>query len=94
MLTVQPQRTLYRCQRCGFERTDECQVDADGQISEKPPLGCKPAELVSWGRISELAQAILRQIDASDKYRKPALVKKWANEITWQCSIIESMDDE
>ena len=45
------------------------------------------AQDVAWRRIYELAAAIHNIGDEK-------LVMKWANEITWQCTIIEAMNDD
>ena len=58
---------------------------------KKPPLGVKPAWMVAWSRIGELIDAIERQYESGTGNAR--LVGKWANEITWQCTIIEAMRD-
>ena len=58
----------------------------------KPPLGVKPAWMVAWNRIVELAEAIERQYESPNGDAR--LVEKWAQEITWQCTIIEAFEDE
>ena len=51
----------------------------------------KPACEVAWNRIMELASAMKRQHESGMDEK---LVEKWADEITWQCSIIETMKEE
>ena len=58
---------------------------------KKPPLGVRPAWLVAWSRIGELISGIERQYESGNGDTK--LVEKWANEIAWQCTIIEAMKD-
>ena len=55
---------------------------------KKPPIGVKPAWMAAWQRISELIDAIERQYESHNGDAN--LVKLWAEEITWQCSIIEA----
>lgn len=55
-----------------------------------PPIGCKPAWLVAWGRIGELIGAIERQYESSCGNAK--LVERWAEEIQMQCKIIETTE--
>ena len=59
---------------------------------KKPPLGVKPAWIVAWSRIAELCDAIERQYESQNG--DPKLVEKWAQEIGWQCTMIESLKDE
>ena len=61
-------------------------------MQQKPPLGVKPSWMVAWQRIGELADAIERQYESSNGNYK--LVEKWAQEIGWQCSIIEAFEDQ
>ena len=58
---------------------------------EKPPLGVEPAWLVAWRRIGDLIAAIERQYESQNGSAEK--VKVWAEEITWQCSIIEAMKE-
>lgn len=58
----------------------------------KPPLGVKPFYVAAWQRIGELIGAIERQYESGDGDTK--LVQKWANEIGWQATIIESLRSE
>ena len=58
---------------------------------KKPPTGLKPAYVAAWQRIGELIDAIKRQYESANG--KPELVSKWAEEIGWQCSIIETFTD-
>ena len=60
-------------------------------VAKQPPAEEKKvavlsAQEVAWRRIHELAVAMQREKD--DK-----TVSKWANEITWQCTLIEAMRD-
>ena len=57
-----------------------------------PPLGVKPAWMVAWSRIAELCGAIERQYESQNG--DPELVEKWAQEIGWQCSMIEALKEE
>lgn len=57
----------------------------------KPALGVKPAYVAAWQRIGELIDAVKRQYESANG--KPELVSKWAEEICWQCSIIETFTD-
>lgn len=59
---------------------------------QKPPLGVKPAWMVAWSRIGDLAEAITRQYESQNGNAR--LAEKWAQEIGWQCSIIEAFEDE
>lgn len=66
----------------------------DKRGNAKPTLGVKPYWVAAWSRIGELASAIERQYESPKPNTK--LVEKWANEITWQCTIIEALrgDDD
>lgn len=86
-----PPHYISRCPKCGFDKVVEPVKDGDEQ-DEKPPLGCKPAKMVAWSRIADLVDAIRRHCESTNGNEK--LVKRWANEITWHCSIIESMKEE
>ena len=59
---------------------------------QKPVLGVKPYYIAAWKRIGELAEAIERQYEIPNGDTK--LVQKWAAEIGWQCSMIESLKEE
>ena len=59
---------------------------------EKPPLGVKPYYITAWSRIGELAEAIYRQYEAAKG--DPKLVNRWAEEIGWQCAMIQSMQED
>lgn len=59
---------------------------------QKPPLGVKPAWMVAWSRIAELIAAIERQYESP--HGDARLVEKWAQEIGWQCSIIEAFETQ
>ena len=54
---------------------------------KKPPLGCKPAQLVCTDRIKIVADAISRYADSPNFNSQ--LVKRWATEILLQCEIFE-----
>lgn len=56
-------------------------------IDRKPPLGARPAWLVAWDRIGELAEGIERQYQASDGDIETVLL--YAGEIQAQCLIIQ-----
>lgn len=56
-------------------------------IIDKPPLGVRPAEIVAWERIGELAAGIERQYESA--YGNIELIRKWCAEINAQCLIIE-----
>lgn len=58
---------------------------------QKPVLGVKPYYIAAWNRIGELAEAIERQYEIPNGDTK--LVQKWAAEIGWQCSMIESLKE-
>ena len=72
-------------------------VDAANQLGlriaelEKPPLGVKPYYITAWSRIGELAEAIYRQYEAAKG--DPELVSRWAEEIGWQCAMIQSLEE-
>ena len=59
---------------------------------QKPPLGVKPSWMVAWSRIGDLAEAIKRQYESPNGNAR--LVEKWAQEIFWQCSIIEAFETQ
>ena len=82
---------ILRCPKCGFDKVVYPALEKDGQ-DEKPPLGVMPAELAAWSRIADLVDAIRRHCESTNGNAK--LVKKWANEITWQCALIESMEED
>ena len=54
---------------------------------EPKAVAVRSAQDTAWVRIYELAAAIHNIGDEK-------LAKKWANEITWQCTIIEAMTEE
>lgn len=58
----------------------------------KPPLGAEPYYITAWDRIEELAKAICRQYEAV--YGDPKLVGRWAEEIRWQCKMIQSLQED
>ena len=60
--------------------------------NEKPPLGISPCYIAAWRRIGELIGAIERQ--CCSRKRNTKLVEKWANEITWQTTMIEALQEE
>lgn len=59
---------------------------------EKPPLGVEPYYITAWSRIGELAEAICRQYEAAKG--DPKLVSRWAEEIRWQCAMIQSLQED
>lgn len=59
---------------------------------EKPPLGARPYYITAWSRIGELAEAIYRQYEAAKG--DPELVSRWAEEIGWQCTMIQSLQED
>ncbi len=58
----------------------------------KPPLGAPPAFIRCEERIKELADAISRASDEGRNYT--GHITLWANEIIWQCEIMEKADKE
>jgi hypothetical protein len=56
-------------------------------IIDKPPLGVRPAEIVAWERIGELAAGIERQYESANGNIE--LIRKWCAEINAQCLVIE-----
>ena len=84
-------RYLMKCPNCGFDKVVE-DVQKEDRRNDKPPLGVMPAELTAWSRIADLADAIRRQYESPNGNAK--LVNRWANEITWQCALIESMKED
>ena len=66
--------------------------EAAEKNDEKPPLGIQPYYIVAWRRIGELIGAIERQ--CCSRKRNAKLVEKWANEITWQTTMIEALQEE
>ena len=90
-ISTNPPSYILRCPKCGFYKVVDPALEKDEQ-DEKPPLGVMPAELAAWSRISDLVDAIRRHCESTKGNEK--LVRRWANEITWQCSIIESMKED
>jgi len=64
----------------------------DNPDEQKPVLGVKPYYVAAWQRIGDLAEAIERQFESPNGDTE--LVQKWAAEIGWQCSMIESLKEE
>ena len=62
------------------------------QNNEEQSLGIKSFDIVAWRRIGELIGAIERQ--CCSRKRSAKLVEKWANEITWQTTMIEALQEE
>lgn len=56
------------------------------KVTEKPPLGVRPAEIAAWQRIRELAAGIERQCDSPNG--NILLVELWTGEISAQCAMI------
>ena len=52
----------------------------------------KTAKNAAWIRIRELVEAIKSEYEKQDG--DALLVDKWAQEITWQCSIIDAFKEE
>lgn len=65
-----------------MKRTDLFSDDA-----KKPPLGCRPAWLISRERILELSEAIERWAKSSQK--DVSHIREWATEIYCHCVILE-----
>ena len=93
----------YVCFNCGscftFEDLFQCSDSTEKKRKvrnimpdKKPPLGVKPAKMVAWSRIGELAEAIKRQYESGNG--KAELCEKWAVEIGWQCALIQSMTEQ
>lgn len=68
-----------------------CQLDLRIAELKKPPLGAEPYWLHAWSRIGELAEAICRQYETA--HGDPKLVSRWAEEIRWQCAMIQSLEE-
>ena len=90
-ISTNPPSYILRCPKCGFEKVVDPALEKDEQ-DDKQPLGVMPAELAAWSRIADLVDAIRRHCESTNGNAK--LVKKWANEITWQCALIESMEED
>ena len=58
-------------------------------MSEKPPIGVTSYYIVAWSRIKDLADAIVRE--SVSVVRDEETVERWANEIEWQCSMINAL---
>jgi len=77
------------------ESTEETQEKSWKPVYNKPPLGCKPSWVSSCERITELSEAITRNVngavtkDVNGVYKDTDHVKKWATEILYQCEIME-----
>lgn len=69
-----------------------CQLDLRIAELKKPTLGAEPYYITAWDRIEELAEAICRQYEAV--YGDPKLVSRWAEEIRWQCAMIQSLQED
>ena len=97
-----------RCDDCAKHGTKECEwfeksylhgtskilACSDGVEKIHALNDVKPAWIAAWSRIGELAVAIHQQYEVRNGDAN--LVKQYAEEITWQCSIIDAMkeDDE
>jgi len=68
------------------------QLELEIEELMKPPLGAKPYYITAWSRIGELAEAIYRQYEAAKG--DPELVSRWAEEIRWQCAMIQSLQED
>lgn len=73
--------------------TEQAKIDREILQSEeeRPVLGIKPYYVAAWQRIGALAEAIERQYQSPNGDTQ--LVQRWAAEIGWQCSLIESLND-
>ena len=56
---------------------------------QMPPIGVTPYYIVAWSRIKDLAEAITRE--SLGVTRDEKTVERWANEITWQCTMIDAL---
>ena len=54
-----------------------------------PPIGCAPAWHTADSRITELSEAIIRQVNQPDYTPNYRLIKLWAEEIIMQADIVE-----
>lgn len=54
---------------------------------DKPPIGCSPSYIPASIRIQDLADAISRHSPHAEQ--NTGHIKKWAEEIIFQCNIIE-----
>lgn len=72
---------------------EQAKIDREIRKSEeeKPVLGIKPYYVAAWQRIGALAEAIERQYQSPNGDTQ--LVQRWAAEIGWQCSLIESLNE-
>ena len=68
-----------------------CQLDLRIAELKKPALGARPYYITAWSRIGELAEAIYRQYEAAKG--DPELAGRWAEEIGWQCAMIQSLEE-
>lgn len=75
-----------------LERQAAIDRKIDEPQAQKPPIGVKPYYIAAWQRIGELIGAIERQYESADG--DAGLVEKWANEISWQASMIEALRGE
>ena len=81
---------MYGNKCYAYENVED--VQKEDRRNDKLPLGVMPAELAAWSRIADLVDAIKRHCESTNGNAK--LVKRWANEITWQCALIESMEED
>lgn len=74
--------------------TEQAKIDREIRQAEeeRPVPGIKPYYVAAWQRIGALAEAIERQYQSLNGDTKS--VQRWANEIGWQCALIESLTDE
>ena len=70
-------------------RTIREEIENIGRQAEKKQEPIRPADQNAWSRIGDLAEAISHQYESSDG--DVDAVRKYAEEITWQCSIIDSI---
>ena len=84
----------YSCSVEGNLTSEGCdKFSPKSSKKSKPQYYLKPAEHVAWGRIAELAEAILHQCKMPVGEANPDLCEMWIDEIKGQCWIIESQRD-
>ena len=72
-----------------LERQAAIDREIDKPKEDKPQLWIEPFHVAAWKRIGELIGAIEMVYESHDGNAK--LVEKWANEISWQASMIEAL---
>ena len=53
-----------------------------------PPIGCEPAWTAADIRITDLCEAIIRQVNAPEYSPNYHLVRMWAEEIVMQADVV------